>query len=88
MVRVLICLELVLNSVNIDFVIFFDIFDNHRLRGDIFSIFVITVAVAEAAIGPAIKKHHNYCAKRLKNDNEANIRYQNFEVLDSNSIKM
>nr|YP_010974572.1 NADH-plastoquinone oxidoreductase subunit 4L [Lepechinia chamaedryoides]WNR57022.1 NADH-plastoquinone oxidoreductase subunit 4L [Lepechinia chamaedryoides] len=54
MVRALMCLELLLNSVNLNFVTFSDIFDNRQLRGDIFSIFVITIAAAEAAIGPAI----------------------------------
>nr|YP_010126864.1 NADH dehydrogenase subunit 4L [Clerodendrum japonicum]YP_010744229.1 NADH dehydrogenase subunit 4L [Clerodendrum paniculatum]QPO06339.1 NADH dehydrogenase subunit 4L [Clerodendrum japonicum]QQY84717.1 NADH-plastoquinone oxidoreductase subunit 4L [Clerodendrum japonicum]QVL23875.1 NADH-plastoquinone oxidoreductase subunit 4L [Clerodendrum japonicum]WET56662.1 NADH dehydrogenase subunit 4L [Clerodendrum paniculatum] len=53
-VRALMCLELILNSVNINFVTFSDIFDNRQLRGDIFAIFVITIAAAEAAIGPAI----------------------------------
>nr|YP_011012596.1 NADH dehydrogenase subunit 4L [Phlomoides deserticola]WPW62901.1 NADH dehydrogenase subunit 4L [Phlomoides deserticola] len=54
MVRALMCLELILNSVNINFVTFSYIFDNRQLRGDIFSIFVITIAAAEAAIGSAI----------------------------------
>nr|UEC45611.1 NADH-plastoquinone oxidoreductase subunit 4L [Coronanthera pulchra] len=54
MVRALMCLELILNSVNIHFVTFDDIFENRQLRGDIFSIFVIAIAAAEAAIGPAI----------------------------------
>ena len=54
MVRALICLELILNSVNINFVTFSDIFDSRQLRGDIFSIFVIAIAAAEAAIGSAI----------------------------------
>ncbi|YP_010599601.1 NADH-plastoquinone oxidoreductase subunit 4L (chloroplast) [Primulina tabacum] len=53
-VRALMCLELILNSVNINFVTFSDIFDNRQLRGDIFSIFIIAIAAAEAAIGPAI----------------------------------
>nr|YP_009925731.1 NADH-plastoquinone oxidoreductase subunit 4L [Incarvillea compacta]QNH82823.1 NADH-plastoquinone oxidoreductase subunit 4L [Incarvillea compacta] len=50
MVRALMCLELILNSVNLNFVTFSDIFD----RGAIFSVFVIAIAAAEAAIGPAI----------------------------------
>nr|WOC90968.1 NADH-plastoquinone oxidoreductase subunit 4L [Utricularia arenaria] len=54
MVRALMCLELILNSVNINFVTFSNILDNRQLRGDIFSIFVIAIAAAEAAIGPAI----------------------------------
>nr|YP_010888934.1 NADH-plastoquinone oxidoreductase subunit 4L [Pedicularis gracilis]WJJ68784.1 NADH-plastoquinone oxidoreductase subunit 4L [Pedicularis gracilis] len=54
MVRALMCLELILNSVNINFVTFYDIFENPQLRGDIFFIFVIAVAAAGAAIGLAI----------------------------------
>nr|QPZ51513.1 NADH-plastoquinone oxidoreductase subunit 4L [Mazus sp. JY-2020] len=54
MVRALMCLELILNSININFVTFSDIFDNRQLRGDIFSIFIIAIAATEAAIGPAI----------------------------------
>nr|YP_010499256.1 NADH dehydrogenase subunit E [Carex littledalei]UWT58533.1 NADH dehydrogenase subunit E [Carex littledalei] len=54
MVRALMCLELVLNSVNINLLIFSDMFDNRELKGDIFSIFVIAIAAAEAAIGLAI----------------------------------
>uniref|UniRef100_A0A650D218 NAD(P)H-quinone oxidoreductase subunit 4L, chloroplastic n=9 Tax=Asparagales TaxID=73496 RepID=A0A650D218_9ASPA len=54
MVRALMCLELILNSVNINLVTFSDIFDNRQLKGDIFSIFVIAIAAAEAAIGLAI----------------------------------
>ncbi|KAK4713547.1 hypothetical protein R3W88_019454 [Solanum pinnatisectum] len=41
MVRALMCLELILNAVNINFVTFSDFFDNCQLKGDIFSSFVI-----------------------------------------------
>lgn len=54
LVRALMCLELILNSVNINFVTFSDFFDNRQLKGNIFSIFVIAIAAAEAAIGLAI----------------------------------
>ncbi|KAK7326327.1 hypothetical protein VNO80_32987 [Phaseolus coccineus] len=54
MVRALMCLELILNAVNINLVTFSDFFDRRQLKGNIFSIFVIAVAAAEAAIGPAI----------------------------------
>nr|YP_009974479.1 NADH-plastoquinone oxidoreductase subunit 4L [Chrysosplenium alternifolium]YP_010505062.1 NADH-plastoquinone oxidoreductase subunit 4L [Chrysosplenium japonicum]YP_010978191.1 NADH-plastoquinone oxidoreductase subunit 4L [Chrysosplenium tetrandrum]YP_010978275.1 NADH-plastoquinone oxidoreductase subunit 4L [Chrysosplenium wrightii]QNJ33434.1 NADH-plastoquinone oxidoreductase subunit 4L [Chrysosplenium alternifolium]UXE33022.1 NADH-plastoquinone oxidoreductase subunit 4L [Chrysosplenium alte len=54
MVRALICLELILNAVNLNLVTFSDFFDNRQLIGDIFSIFVIAIAAAEAAIGLAI----------------------------------
>lgn len=54
MVKALMCLELILNSININLVIFSDMFDNRQLKGDIFSVFVIAIAAAEAAIGLAI----------------------------------
>nr|YP_007475528.1 NdhE [Podocarpus totara]AGE65824.1 NdhE [Podocarpus totara] len=54
MVRALMCLELILNAVNLNLVTFSDSFDNLQVKGDIFSIFVIAIAAAEAAIGLAI----------------------------------
>ncbi|YP_007507164.1 NADH dehydrogenase subunit 4L (chloroplast) [Salvia miltiorrhiza] len=72
MVRALMCLELLLNSVNINFVTFSDIFDNRQLRGDIFSIFVITIAAAEAAIGPAIVSSI-YRNKKSTRINQSNL---------------
>nr|YP_010121432.1 NADH dehydrogenase subunit 4L [Isolepis setacea]QRE78429.1 NADH dehydrogenase subunit 4L [Isolepis setacea] len=54
MVRALMCIELILNSVNLNLVIFSNMVDNRQLKGDIFSIFVIAIAAAEAAIGLAI----------------------------------
>nr|YP_009446912.1 NADH-plastoquinone oxidoreductase subunit 4L [Adenocalymma cristicalyx]ATY48187.1 NADH-plastoquinone oxidoreductase subunit 4L [Adenocalymma cristicalyx] len=74
MVRALMCLELILNSVNINFVTFSDIFDNRQLRGDIFSIFVIALAAAEAAIGPAIVSsiYRNRKSTRINQSNLLN----------------
>jgi NAD(P)H-quinone oxidoreductase subunit 4L len=74
MVRALMCLELILNSVNINFVTFSDIFDNRQLRGDIFSIFIIAIAAAEAAIGPAIVSsiYHNRKSTRINQSNLLN----------------
>nr|YP_010520173.1 NADH-plastoquinone oxidoreductase subunit 4L [Phlomoides kirghisorum]YP_011011379.1 NADH-plastoquinone oxidoreductase subunit 4L [Phlomoides labiosa]YP_011011466.1 NADH-plastoquinone oxidoreductase subunit 4L [Phlomoides thyrsiflora]YP_011011640.1 NADH-plastoquinone oxidoreductase subunit 4L [Phlomoides laciniata]YP_011012075.1 NADH-plastoquinone oxidoreductase subunit 4L [Phlomoides sarawschanica]YP_011012336.1 NADH-plastoquinone oxidoreductase subunit 4L [Phlomoides speciosa]YP_011012944 len=74
MVRALMCLELILNSVNINFVTFSDIFDNRQLRGDIFSIFVITIAAAEAAIGSAIVSsiYRNRKSTRINQSNLLN----------------
>nr|YP_010702921.1 NADH-plastoquinone oxidoreductase subunit 4L [Campanula carpatica]WCO10200.1 NADH-plastoquinone oxidoreductase subunit 4L [Campanula carpatica] len=54
MVRALICLELIFNAVNINFVTFSDFFDSRHLKGSIFAIFVIAIAAAEAAVGLAI----------------------------------
>jgi NAD(P)H-quinone oxidoreductase subunit 4L len=54
LVRALMCLELILNAVNMNLVTFSYFFDNRQLKGDIFSIFTIAIAAAEAAIGLAI----------------------------------
>nr|AKZ22118.1 NADH dehydrogenase subunit 4L [Evolvulus nuttallianus] len=54
LVRALMCLELILNAVNMNLVTFSYFFDNRQLKGDIFSIFIIAIAAAEAAIGLAI----------------------------------
>nr|ANO44747.1 NADH dehydrogenase subunit 4L [Clintonia borealis] len=74
MVRALMCLELILNSVNINLITFSDLFDNRQLKGDIFSIFVIAIAAAEAAIGLAIVSsiHHNKKSIRINQSNLLN----------------
>nr|QXI85242.1 NADH-plastoquinone oxidoreductase subunit 4L [Sinogentiana striata] len=72
MIRALICLELLLNAVNMNFVTFSDFFDNRQLKGEILSIFVISIAAAEAAIGPAIVSaiYRNRKSTRI---NESNL---------------
>nr|AUT83406.1 NADH-plastoquinone oxidoreductase subunit 4L [Carex flacca] len=72
MVRALMCLELVLNSVNINLLIFSDMFDNRQLKGDILSIFVIAIAAAEAAIGLAIVSSI-YNNRKLTSINQSNL---------------
>ncbi|OEL17194.1 NAD(P)H-quinone oxidoreductase subunit 4L, chloroplastic [Dichanthelium oligosanthes] len=54
MVRALICLELILNSIDLNLVTFSDLFDSRQLKGDIFTIFVIALATDEAAVGLSI----------------------------------
>nr|YP_009667946.1 NdhE [Radula japonica]QCW58721.1 NdhE [Radula japonica] len=54
LVRALMCLELVLNAVNINLVTFSSFFDKLKIKGEIFSIFVISTAAAEATIGLGI----------------------------------
>jgi NADH-quinone oxidoreductase subunit K len=52
MITVLMCIELMLNAVNINLIAF-----SHRLaslEGQVFTVFVITVAAGEAAVGLAI----------------------------------
>ncbi len=53
-VRVLMSIELMLNGVNINLMAFSSYLDGDLIRGQIFTVFVITVAAAEAAVGLAI----------------------------------
>ena len=53
-VCVLMSIELILNAVNINLMAFSSYVDGQLIRGQVFSVFVITVAAAEAAVGLAI----------------------------------
>ncbi len=53
-VRVLMSIELMLNAVNINLMSFSSYLDGELIRGQVFAVFVITVAAAEAAVGLAI----------------------------------
>ena len=53
-VRVLMSIELMLNAVNINLMAFSSFIDGDLIRGQVFAVFVITVAAAEAAVGLAI----------------------------------
>jgi NAD(P)H-quinone oxidoreductase subunit 4L len=53
-VRVLMSIELMLNAVNINLVAFARYVDPALVKGQIFAIFILTVAAAEAAVGLAI----------------------------------
>nr|YP_009246688.1 NADH-plastoquinone oxidoreductase subunit 4L [Epimedium acuminatum]AMV74179.1 NADH-plastoquinone oxidoreductase subunit 4L [Epimedium acuminatum] len=74
MIRALMCLELILNAVNLNFITFSDFFDSRQLKGDVFSIFVIGIAAAEAAIGLAIVSsiHRNRKSTRINQSNLLN----------------
>ena len=54
LITMLISIELILNSVNINFVVFNKYLYPQNLQGHFFSIIVIAVAAAEAAVGIAI----------------------------------
>ncbi len=54
MITMLMALELILNSVNINFVAFNKYLYPDRLDGVFFTIFIITIAAAEAAVAIAI----------------------------------
>ena len=53
-VRVLMSIELLLNAVNINLITFARYCDPVQVKGQIFAIFILTVAAAEAAVGLAI----------------------------------
>jgi len=53
-VRVLMSIELLLNAVNINLMGFSNFLDPVNIKGQVFAVFVITVAAAEAAVGLAI----------------------------------
>ena len=64
MITVLMSVELILNSVNINFVAFNKYVYPDKLDGVFFAIFVITIAAAEAAVAIAIiinlyRSHHS-----------------------------
>ena len=53
-VMVLLSIELMLNAVNINFILFDAFLKDVLIKGQIFAIFIITVAAAEVGIGLAI----------------------------------
>lgn len=53
-IRVLMSIELLLNAVNINLIAFSNYVTTSTLRGQVFAVFIITVAAAEAAVGLAI----------------------------------
>lgn len=53
-IRLLMCIEIILNAVNINFVAFANYTDLPYLKGHIFAIFVMAIAAAELALGLAI----------------------------------
>jgi NADH:ubiquinone oxidoreductase subunit K len=54
MVKALMCLELMLNAVNMNFIAFDYQFNHEIIKGQLFVLFIIAIAAAEAAIGLAI----------------------------------
>ncbi|MBI3920599.1 MAG: NADH-quinone oxidoreductase subunit NuoK [Armatimonadetes bacterium] len=53
-VGVLMCVELMLNAVNINMIAFARYVTPARVTGQVFAVFIITVAAAEVAIGLAL----------------------------------
>jgi len=69
-IRILMCIELMLNSVNLTFVAFSSFLGNET--GQIFVFFIMAVAAAEAAVGLAIVIAL-FRNKQTVNINEVNI---------------
>src|SRR6201991_4300176 len=68
MITMLMAIELILNSVNINFVVFNKYLYPDKLDGIFFVIFIITIAAAEAAVAIAIiinlyRSHHSIDAE-------------------------
>ncbi len=72
-IRVLMSIEVILNAVNINFVAFARYIDPILVKGQVFSLFVMAVAAAEAAIGLALLL--------LIYRNRVNIQMDSFNVL-------
>ncbi|HSA06113.1 MAG TPA: NADH-quinone oxidoreductase subunit NuoK [Candidatus Gastranaerophilales bacterium] len=53
-IRVLMSIEIILSSVNVNFVAFANYTDLCDLKGQVFAIFIMAVAAAEAALGLAL----------------------------------
>ncbi|HEY9688632.1 MAG TPA: NADH-quinone oxidoreductase subunit NuoK [Coleofasciculaceae cyanobacterium] len=53
-IRVLMSIELMLNAVNLNLMAFSNYLDPQSIKGQVFAVFVITIAAAEAAVGLAI----------------------------------
>ncbi|MFH0702278.1 MAG: NADH-quinone oxidoreductase subunit NuoK [bacterium] len=53
-IKVLMSIEILLNAVNINFIAFANYTDLGEVKGQVFAIFIMAVAAAEAALGLAI----------------------------------
>jgi NAD(P)H-quinone oxidoreductase subunit 4L len=71
--RVLMSIEVMLNAININFVAFAHYVDPLAVKGQVFSLFVMAIAAAEAAIGLALLL--------LIYRNRINIRMDSFNTL-------
>ncbi|MBD3232957.1 MAG: NADH-quinone oxidoreductase subunit NuoK [candidate division Zixibacteria bacterium] len=69
-IGVLMSIELMFNSANINFIAFSKFITPEALTGQIFAVFVITVAAAEAAVGLAIVV----------------LMYRNFDIVNVDNI--
>jgi len=75
MITMLMAIELLLNSVNINFVAFNKYLYPDKMDGIFFTIFIITIAAAEAAVAIAIIIHLYRNHKSIDIDDASNLKF-------------
>ena len=75
MITMLMSIELILNSVNINFVAFNKYLYTDKLDGVFFTVFIITIAAAEAAVAIAIIINLYRSHKSIDVDDAAELKY-------------
>ncbi|MEO6228694.1 MAG: NADH-quinone oxidoreductase subunit NuoK [Ferruginibacter sp.] len=75
LITMLMSIELILNSVNLNFIAFNKYLWPHKLDGLFFSIFVIAIAAAEAAVAIAIIINLYRSHQSIDVDNTAGLKY-------------
>ncbi len=75
MITMLMSIELLLNSVNINFVAFNKYLYPDKLEGVFFSVFIITIAAAEAAVAIAIIINLYRSHKSIDVEDAAELKY-------------
>ena len=75
MITMLMAIELMLNSVNINFVAFNKYLYPEKLDGIFFTIFIITIAAAEAAVAIAIVIHLYRNHKSIDVEDATDMKY-------------
>src|SRR5215510_14824201 len=75
MITMLMSVELILNSVNINFVAFNKYLYPEKLDGIFFTIFIITIAAAEAAVAIAIIINLSRCHKSIDVEDATEMKF-------------
>lgn len=75
MIAVLMSIELILNSVNLNFVVFNRYLFPGKIEGMFFSLFIIGVAAAETAVAIAIIINVFRTTKRIDTSKVTNLKY-------------
>lgn len=75
MITILMSVELILNSININFLAFNKYLYPGKLDGIFFSVFIITIAAAEAAVAIAIIIHFYRKIKSIQSDDAGVMKF-------------